>query len=501
MAETKQQNSFITPELTHRIELILHLLEYSNQLVIVKGEHDSGKSTLCQELTGQEESSLILRHLTVTASTHVNDIFKVIITEPGSDELEETIFNQYELNDWLLRCQNKQQIPALLIDNADLFDDNLINHLFTILTESNESSVLHLCLFCEPSFLDRLEESGINKDESQSLHIIEMADFTEKQTEQYIHKHYPLEKSSDLNLFDDKTIKQIHRISHGLPGRINALCEQYLEDPAKKDEVIQEKTSFDIKGIILKNKSALIVLVLLITLSVSVATLLHQTEKEESKQTIKLDLPKQQDVEKKQDDVVEIEVPADPEPEPITIEELSPPVIPEIVNDLNGDTEVIVYNPQGHVVAKESDLEPIVIEEEMLEEIIPSSETVPMTLDTVETLPEPEPEPEKHSESASGTIGKDINWLTRQDSNKYVLQLIGAYEQETIDIYLKSFKNNKDKIILFTASNKGKEWHVLVYGLYETRDQAIAAIDTLPTKAKLMAPWPRTIKSIKELMQ
>ncbi len=184
MAETKQQNSFITPELTHRIELILHLLEYSNQLVIVKGEHDSGKSTLCQELTGQEESSLILRHLTVTASTHVNDIFKVIITEPGSDELEETIFNQYELNDWLLRCQNKQQIPALLIDNADLFDDNLINHLFTILAESNESSVLHLCLFCEPSFLDRLEESGINKDESQSLHIIEMADFTEKQTEQ-----------------------------------------------------------------------------------------------------------------------------------------------------------------------------------------------------------------------------------------------------------------------------------------------------------------------------
>ena len=79
--------------------------------------------------------------------------------------------------------------------------------------------------------------------------------------------------------------------------------------------------------------------------------------------------------------------------------------------------------------------------------------------------------------------------------------MIGAYEQETIDVYLKAFKSNQDKIIPFTASNKGKEWYVLVYGLYENRDQAVAAIDTLPTKAKLMAPWPRTVQSIKDLLK
>ena len=63
MSNQDQQSNlnFITPELTHRVELILHLLEYSNHLVIVKGEHESGKTTLYEELTRQEETNLIIR--------------------------------------------------------------------------------------------------------------------------------------------------------------------------------------------------------------------------------------------------------------------------------------------------------------------------------------------------------------------------------------------------------------------------------------------------------
>ncbi len=510
MEEQNQQKSFITPELTHRSELILHLLEYSNKLVIVKGEPDSGKTTFFQQLINQDGANLIIKNLTLSITTKTNDIFKAIIDGASHGGKQEAAYSQTDLNQWLTRCQNKQQIPALLIDNADLFDDESIRNLFEILASSNEASVLHVCLFCEPSFLDRLEESGINKDDSDSLHIIEMPDLNEKQTEQYIHNNYPTENASDLNLFDEKTIKQIHRISHGLPGRINALCEQYLDDPAKQPEVVEEKSSINIKALLIKNKLIISVVALLMFLSVGIATLLQQTEKEDVKQTIKLELPKQNENEKKQGDTIEIEVPQELEPEPVTIEELSPPVIPEIAKDLNNKSEVLVYNSQGNLVAKESELETVVVEEETVEEEIieesaPFSDTTSSIENNVELIPEPEPEPEPKPvsipEPKSEPILKDINWLTKQDPKKYVLQLIGAYEQETIDVYLKSFKDSDNKIISFTASNKGKQWHVLIYGLYPDREQAIAAIDTLPTKAKLMAPWPRSVQSIKDLLQ
>ena len=499
----KTNLNYITPELTHRVELILHLLEYSNYLVIVKGEHESGKTTLCEELSRQEETNLIIRKLTANTHTSSNDICKAIIESDSNDEPQNTTYDQASLNQWLERCQNKQQIPVLLIDNVDLFSDDLINQLLDILVSSNSAAVLHLCLFCDPSFLKQLEEPGINHDDTRSLHIIEMPGLSEKQTEQYIHYKYPEGATTHLNLFDDKTIKQIHRISHGMPGRINALCEQYLNDPAKKAVPNEDKpSSLNIKVFLLKNKSILIIGIFLLILSTGIATLLHKTDNEEVEtQTIKLNLPKVNKEKNGQSEVLSLKKPSIPEPapetEPVTIEDLSPPVIPEMIDDLKNESEVTVYNSEGRIVAKESDFTEIIPDKES-EQVTIESEAPAQVEQIAETIIEPEPGPVvKPAES----VVHDINWLIKQDSNKYVLQLIGAYEKETINLYLKSFKNGDDKIIPFNASNNGKEWHVLVYGLYDNRDDAVAAIDKLPTKAKLMAPWPRTVGSIKDLLK
>ena len=130
--------------------------------------------------------------------------------------------------------------------------------------------------------------------------------------------------------------------------------------------------------------------------------------------------------------------------------------------------------------------------------IIIESEAVTETGKSREAMIEPTTvEGVKHST----LIVHDLDWLVKQDPNKYVLQLIGAYEKKTINLFLKLFKNNDDQIIPFNTLNKGKKWHVLFYGLYENRDAAIAAIEKLPTEAKLVSPWPRTIGSIKNRLK
>lgn len=516
--------SFLTPELTHRVELILHLLEYSNHLVIVKGEHESGKSTLCDELYQQDEANLILRKLSVSTHTTTNDIFKAIIEDSDKDKLSEAAYEEAALNQWLERCHNKQQILALLIDNVDLLSDELINALFEILTKANSnSSTLHFCLFCDPSFLERLDEPGISHDESRSLHIIEMPSLSEKQTEQYIHNKYPEIEAANADLFDEKTIKQIHRLSHGMPGRINALCEQYLDDPAKKTvtAAAEEKPKLDVKALLVENKLIIVIAASLLLLSVGITTLLHKAPEEQTEtQRIKLNLPNKNNEKVEQAEIVDNVPPPTTKPsaevEPVTIEELSPPVIPKLNDDVNNKTEVTVYNAQGQIIAKESDLEKIIATEK---EVLVAAEDV--TTNVVETVeeavikpkpvkvpppppspPAPKPKPvKKEVVKAKEPVVKDINWLVKQSPKKYVLQLIGAYEKDTINVYLKSFNKDDDKIIPFSASNKGKQWHVLVYGLYANREAAVAAIDTLPTKAKLMAPWPRTVESIKELLK
>ena len=507
MTQHKQQScfDFVTPELTHRVELILHLLEYSNHLVIVKGEHESGKTTLCEELSSQAETNLIIRKLSVSAHTTKNDIFKTIINDAFDSDEEEKEFNQDELNQWLSRCQNKQQIPALLIDNVDLFSDELLNVLFEIIASANKVAALHVCLFCEPSFLDRLDEPGIDQDESRSLHIIEMPGLSEKQTEQYIKSKYPSNEISDLSLFDDKTIKQMHRISHGMPGRINALCEQYLDDPAKKPEVVKEKISIDIGAIVNKNKNIITVVVLLLIFSVGVTTLLYKTEKKEDKQTIKLALPEEkQEHEIKelvQKDVMPEEM---QEPEPVEVEDLSTSVIPALAQDAERTVEVIEVDDAMSQTAPEVKEAQVPSVEETEDALSKSDEKMVTTSNDIEPVVEPAPEPAPEPEpepKATAVVKKDINWLIKQNPDNYVLQLIGANEEKTIEFYLRSFKNFDDKIISFSTTHNGKPWHVLVYGLYENRYQAVTAIEGLPQKAKQMAPWPRTVASIQKLMQ
>ena len=118
---------FTTPELTHRIELISHLIEHSNHLVVVKGEHKSGKTFLFDKISQQDNKNLIIRKITANTNISSNDIFKAIIEDKNQDELQDTLYDQATLNHWLEFYRNKQQIPVLLIDNVDLFNGELIN--------------------------------------------------------------------------------------------------------------------------------------------------------------------------------------------------------------------------------------------------------------------------------------------------------------------------------------------------------------------------------------
>ncbi len=467
MTQQDQQNSFnfLTPELMHRVELISHLLEHSNHLIIVKGVRESGKSTLYEELSRQQNKNLLIKKLVVNSETGKSDIFKAVIGDV-KDESKNSSYSQTELNELLERCEKNQQVPVLLIDDVDVFNDELVSVLFEILTESNSVAVLNFCLFCDPLFLDRLKQLGI-VDDSLDMHIIDMPSLSERQTEQYIHNRYPEDGASETKVFDKNTIQQIHRISHGMPGRINALCAQYMDDPAKNNMASESKTLLNRASSLLKTKMIIVTALCLLFLSVGATFLLLEPSKEEAKkQTIKLSLP---EIKKNNNQKIS-DVDGHVMRESVTTEVVSASEVPEIEKDINNTNIAAVNNEQVQRVVVESE---------------------PQVARTVEDSNSVE----------SDTPVHDIEWLSKQDPEKYVLQLIGAYEKDTIKLYLKSFDRNEEQIIAFTTSNKGKDWHVLVYGLYSDRDKAIAAIETLPGRAKLMAPWPRTVGSIKDLLK
>ena len=306
-----------------------------------------------------------------------------------------------------------------------------------------------------------------------------MSVLNENEVKLYIQEKYISNTLSNENIFTDKIVKKIYRLSNGITDRVDILCLQYLDDPVKK--ATKTKSHLILNNILLLTKYRLFYLLLLLSIFVLLyiyIMLPFKLEDENIKQTLKIKLPEKIENGAKLDESLLIamkeimESPSDAE--------LSATVISDLNHDDNHTAIDSTQNSNEEALMQLND-------ENKNEDIEITNSPLPIT-------------ESKEKIEITNNFKKDINWLVNQEPEKYVLQLISAIKEETIKNYLEFFDND-DQIIGFSAPVYGKKRYILVYGLYDDSDLARAEIEKLPQKARKIKPWVRTVKSIKELLK
>ena len=305
-----------------------------------------------------------------------------------------------------------------------------------------------------------------------------MSVLNENEVKLYIQEKYISNTLSNENIFTDKIVKKIYRLSNGITDRVDILCLQYLDDPVKK--ATKTKSHLILNNILLLTKYRSFYLLLL-----SIFVLLYiyimppfKLEDENIKQTLKIKLPEKIENGAKLDESLLIAMKEVMEPPSDT--ELSATVISDLNHDDNNTAIDSTQNSNEEALMQLND-------ENKNEDIETTNSPLPIT-------------ESKEKIEITNNFKKDINWLVNQEPEKYVLQLISAIEEETIKNYLEFFDND-DQIIGFSAPIYGKKRYILVYGLYDDSDLARSDIEKLPQKARKIKPWVRTVKSIKELLK
>lgn len=92
-----------------------------------------------------------------------------------------------------------------------------------------------------------------------------------------------------------------------------------------------------------------------------------------------------------------------------------------------------------------------------------------------------------------------MDWVASQDPEYYTLQLASSTNESLIAKYY-SENNLVGKAGYYRSLREGEHWYALVYGAYESVNEAKAAIEHLPPALKKWSPWVRNIKSIHKLM-
>lgn len=499
---------YATPELEHRLELSKHLIDFSDRALLITGQKGAGKTAFLQRLKSEAEQHWLLTDLDIGGGESPEIILQSIYQQNNLDyQSGESVQTSIDLLAHHFKNNvSNNHINVFLVDNAQLLTASVLNLLIQLSKPAGAEQAVHLLMMSQ----EDISSLFINQD-NEFLHKMDLPLLTEEQTGIYIRHRLGNPTPGFSELFSDQQVKQIYKTSAGIPALINQLAARTLQDPSLLAQSNQ-RPSWSLKALLLNGRFTLAFSLILVSLFVVV--ILNQTEQKQDEQKLVVDI-KLPETNKEQQEAPDVqpeyivEQPQEPgsgpnvylDEEAEEAEEVTPPV-EEITSEL-AEIENTVLNEVPAVVTETSAIQSDAVEQSLEETDTASDDDIEIPV--AEVMSEVVPEEVMTEESiaseenvSSSTPGgfKGTSWLKQQAANQYVLQLMGAHDPEVINKVLAANPSIFDKVARFTTVNNNKLWYVLLYGLFQDRDTAIADVKNLPKSLQALSPWPRSIASI-----
>ena len=226
---------FLDAERQQSLDMLQHLTQYSEEVLLVCGELGAGKSTLCQQFIQRSETHWRSCYIDgadgVEADTlfaHLARCFELNLHALPPEQLLSGLQSQ-------LSALQEQRLAVLLVDNAQKLSSDALEIIFHLAQlEGEHGKLIRLLLFSEPDIVTHLAEPRFAA--LPPAHRIDIKGLTEADTANYIlHRLRVAGMTADMPL-DNKDIRQIHRSSHGLPGQVNLLAHKLLQQKSQRGD-------------------------------------------------------------------------------------------------------------------------------------------------------------------------------------------------------------------------------------------------------------------------
>ncbi len=489
---------FNTPQLSQRLNLLHHLVQYSDRVLLVTGTRGSGKTTLLNRLIAS--ASEPWRASVVEADVEM-DPDKLIRQAaeglglpargtPSSDSLA-------GMQAHLEALRGKSQRAVLLIDEAHLLPAQSLAAALSLIKEHDLES-LHLLLFGEPHVVEQVAAAG--GPGHDVTHVVDIPLLTEEQVGDYIHLRLSHAGLMGDSPFTPEAAATICRNAGGLPGLVNTAARQFLINhagAARRLPMPAPLRALSARPLVLAGGVLLAAAVFsLVWLAASgggarpaqraiaipgLESSGPRAPVRESYQPVPGTTPAPAQVRVKPLDRPQTEPPvAMPEPGEAHPEQSPPPAAAA------APAPAVPRSPEPAPVSSASPPAPA-------PKPAPEPKPLPRATPTAATPPRPaSPVPQT---SHSGPKGEA--WLLAQPSSRYTVQLTGTREHQAALDFIRTHRLGAEAAVFRTLLS-GKDWYVVVLGSYPSRDAAIAAIARLPPALRRHGPWARALQSVHE---
>ena len=503
--------------LMQRLDLLTHLTQFGDSVVLVTGPKGSGKTTLLNRFVEQASSQWRLCVLDAEAGfdQFSDRLADVVSTAPPASAQE-------LISHWADHSDSSQRL-VLAIDNADQLDGSELDQLCTILGHCAANRV-RIILFGLADTQQDLNQACEKRALSCTTQRLEMPRLSEEETSSYLMYRLAVAGYSGESPFTTTEVGAICKAADGRPADINRLAHEILLERHSRSysrylSTRMSRARFNRLGWMIASIGALSVTTYLVWQQFtadSQDTRLASNQRRTITE-VPLALPEQAP-----------SAPAiqrsDPAQTAGQTPASAPPTLPELT-EIDARQEPQRSSPAVALAKEPEGPSPPQTSTSSDETTGPVSEPVEATTSGGEDPRAAElaaAPPEQASAAApaseepltqSGSVAaaqaaaveqkantesfpRRETWLLAQPETSFSLQLLGSRKEKSMADYIRQHQLDERQSAYYRGYYRGNTWYVLMYGIYPSKKAALEGRDRLPTKVRELKPWPRTLKSV-----
>jgi len=219
---------------------LLNGLRRREGMLLLTGETGTGKTTLCRtvlESLGQRTFSAMILNPYMTGP----EVFRIVLRDFGlvsHEELRRGALASADvpqlldtLEGFLKSLMSIDSHAVIVLDEAQSLAPQVLDQirLLTALEKDNRRLV-QIVLCGQPSLLTTLKAESMHALNERVTRRVTLAPLVPEEVEAYITHRLAIAGGADAVSFDAASTKVIADLSHGLPRRINVLCDRSLQE-------------------------------------------------------------------------------------------------------------------------------------------------------------------------------------------------------------------------------------------------------------------------------
>ena len=243
----------------HR-EALAHLLYgvgSGGGFVLLTGEIGAGKTTVCRCFIEQIPADCRLAYIFNPKLTveelllSICDEFRITLAPAGPGPVSVKSYVD-AINVYLLASHAGGKNNVLIIDEAQNLSADVLEQLRLLTNlETNERKLLQIILIGQPELRTMLARPELEQLAQRVIARYHLGSLTEAETGSYIGHRLAVAGAGAANPFPRSLVPRIHQFTHGVPRRINLLCDRallgaYVENSAQVTSVILRRAADEV---------------------------------------------------------------------------------------------------------------------------------------------------------------------------------------------------------------------------------------------------------------